>query len=128
MVSMIAVYYFAWAIAVALVLVGCYALVNPTELARRYGVAAHGHDAAGFVRATGVRDLALGVVLAAVAYLHALVLLIVLGVMGVIVSIVDFRIVSHHGTHPHGTAHAVHASGVVAFVLIVAMALLAIGR
>jgi uncharacterized protein YjeT (DUF2065 family) len=125
---MVALYYLAWAIAVVLVLVGLYALVSPQELARRYGVAAQGHDAAAFVRATGIRDIALGIVLAAVAYLHAVVLLIVFAVMGVIVSIADFRIVSHHAEHRHHAAHAIHASGIVAFVLVLAMALFAIGR
>jgi Domain of unknown function (DUF4267) len=125
---MIALYYLAWAIAVVLVLTGAYALVNPHDLARRYGVATQGHDAAAFVRATGIRDVALGVVLAAAAYLHALVLLVVFAAMGVIVSIADFRIVSHHGEHRHHVAHAIHASGVVAFILVIAMALFAIGR
>jgi uncharacterized protein YjeT (DUF2065 family) len=126
---MVAVYYLAWAIAVVLVLAGLFALVNPHELARRYGVAAHGHDAAAFVRATGIRDIALGVVLGAATYAHALVLLIVFAVMGVIVSIADFRIVSHHGgEHRHHAAHAIHASGIVAFILVIAMALFAVGR
>jgi hypothetical protein len=129
MAVMSVVYYLAWAIAVILVLVGLYALAMPHELARRYGVSTHGHDAAAFVRATGIRDIALGVILGAAAYLHALVLLVILGVMGVIVSIADFRIVSHHGgTQRHHAAHAIHASGVVAFVLVIAMALFAIGR
>lgn len=126
---MAAVYYLAWIIAVVLVAVGVYALATPNGLARRYGVAARGDDAAAFVRATGIRDIALGIVLGAVAYLHALVLLIVLGVVGVIVSIADFRIVSHHGREErHHAAHAVHASGIVAFILVIAMALFAIGR
>jgi hypothetical protein len=127
--GMAAVYYLAWAIAVVLVAVGVYALVNPKELARRYGVAAHGHDAAAFVRATGIRDVALGVVLGAAAYLHALVFVIVLGIVGLIVSVADFRIVSHHGgEHGHRAAHAIHASGVIAFILIITMALFALGR
>ena len=56
-------------------------------------------------------------------------LLIVLAVMGVVISIADFRIVSHHGgEHKHPAAHAIHASGIVAFILILAMALFAIGK
>ena len=125
---MIAMYYLAWTIAVVLILVGLYAFANPQELARRYGVAARGRDAAAFVRATGIRDIALGVVLAAVAYVHALALLIVIAAMGLIVSLADFRIVSHHGEHRQHAAHAIHASGIVAFILVIAMALLAIGR
>lgn len=121
-------YYLAWAIAVVLIAVGLYALVKPHDLARRYGVDAHGSDAAAFVRATGIRDVAIGVTLAAVAFFHILPLLVVLAVMGLVVSIADFRIVSHHAEHRHHAAHAIHASGIVAFILVIAMALFAIGR
>lgn len=126
---MAAAFYLGWAIAVVLVAVGIYALVAPHALAQRYGVEAQGHDAAGWVRATGIRDIALGVALGATAYLHALTLLIVLAAMGIVVSIADFRIVTHHGgTQRHHAAHAIHASGVVAFILVIAMALFAVGR
>jgi hypothetical protein len=112
-----------------LVAVGLAALLAPHWLARHYGVSVEGHRESGFVRATGIRDVAIGVVLGAAAYLHALSLLIVLAVAGIAVSIVDLWIVSHHGGvrrfHP---AHAIHASGIVAFILVIAMALFAIGR
>jgi len=126
---MLVVFYLAWLIAIVLVGVGIYALAAPQQLARQYGVVAHGHDAAGWVRATGIRDVALGVALGATAYLHAVVLLVVLAAIGVVVSIADFSIVSHHGGHGRLHAgHAIHASGVVAFILIIAMALFAIGK
>jgi hypothetical protein len=118
-----------WILAVVLVAVGLVAIAAPHELARRYGVAVHGHDGAAFVRATGVRDVAIGVVLGATAYARSLPLLIVLAIAGIVVSAADFRIVSHHGqSRQYHAAHAVHASGVVAFVLVLAMALFAIGR
>jgi hypothetical protein len=118
-----------WIVAAALVAAGVYALAAPHSLAVRYGVAAHGQDTAGWVRATGIRDVALGVALGAAAYLHALVFLIVLAIMGIVVSIADLRIVSHHGgAQRHHAAHAIHASGIVAFVLVLAMALFAIGK
>jgi hypothetical protein len=127
--GMSAVFYLGWAIAVALVVVGICALVAPRALARAYGVAVEGHEAHGYVRATGIRDVALGVALGATAYFHYLPLLIVLAVAGIAVSVADLWIVWHHGgarrMHP---AHAIHASGVVAFVLIIAMALFAIGK
>jgi hypothetical protein len=124
-----AAYDLGWAIAVLLVLVGIYALVSPHTLARQYGVSVAGHGGAGWVRATGIRDVAFGVVLAAAAYVHSLALLIVVAAMGVIVSVADFRIVTHHGAaRRYQPAHAVHASGIVAFVLIIAMALFAVGR
>jgi Domain of unknown function (DUF4267) len=126
---MSAAFYLGWAIAIVLVAVGVYALVAPHSLARRYGVTAEGHSAAAFVRATGIRDVALGAVLGATAYLHILPLLIVLAVVGIVVSLADLWIVLRHGAlrRPH-PAHAIHLSGVVAFVLVLAMALFAIGR
>lgn len=124
-----AVYILAWIIAIVLIGVGIYALISPHALGRHYGVEVEGHKAAGFVRATGIRDIAIGVVLAAAAYLHSLPLLIVIAVVGIIVSITDFVIVSHHGgAHRFHPAHGIHASGVVAFILVIAMALFAIGR
>jgi hypothetical protein len=109
--------------------VGLYALLAPHSLARHYGVSVEGHRGAGFVRATGIRDVALGVALAAAAYFHALALIIILAAAGIAVSIVDLWVVSHHGgvRHYHA-AHAIHASGIIAFVLVLAMALFAIGR
>ncbi len=122
-------FYLAWVIAIVLVAVGIYAMLAPHPLARRYGVTAHTPDAAAFVRATGIRDVALGVVLGATAYVRFLPLLVVLAVAGIAVSIVDFLIVlHHHETKRHHAAHAIHASGIVAFVLVLAMALFAIGR
>ena len=122
-------FYIAWTIAVVLIVIGIYALVAPHRLGRGYGVPVEGHGAAGFVRATGVRDIAFGVALAASAYFHSMSLLIVLAVAGIVVSIVDFAIVWHHGhARRLHAAHAVHASGVVAFILIIARALFAIGR
>lgn len=119
----------AWVIAIVLVLVGIYALVAPRPLARAYGVAAEGHDAHGYVRASGIRDVAFGVALGAAAYFHSLPLLIVLAGVGIAVSVVDLWIVWHHGHAKRlHAAHAIHASGIVAFILVIAMALFAIGR
>ncbi len=88
-----------------------------------------GHEAAGFVRATGIRDVAIGVVLAATAYLHLLGLLVIIAAVGIAVSIGDLWVVSQHGgARRFHRAHAIHASGIVAFILVIAMALFAIGR
>jgi Domain of unknown function (DUF4267) len=126
---MAAAFYLAWIVAVVLVAVGVYALVAPHDLARRYGVATENRDeAAAFVRAVGIRDIAIGIVLGATAYLHSLPLLVIVAVVGILVSIVDLGVVHHHGSPAHrGGAHAIHGSGIVAFVLILAMALFAIG-
>jgi len=122
-------YGLGWAIAIVLVIVGVYAILAPHSLARRYGVSIEGHSAAGFVRATGIRDVAFGAILAATAYFHLFWLLVVVAVAGIAVSAADLWIAWHHG-HPRRlhSAHAIHASGIVAFILIVAMALFAIGR
>lgn len=118
-----------WIIAIVLVAVGLYAIFAPHPLAHGYGVPAEGHSAAAFVRATGVRDIAFGVALGATAYFRFLPLLIVLAVVGIIVSAVDLGVVLHHGRSKRvHAAHAIHASGIVAFVLILAMALFAVGR
>jgi hypothetical protein len=126
---MSAVYYLGWAIAIVLIFVGVWALVSPHALAREYGVQVEGHEAAGFVRATGIRDVAIGVVLAATAYLHLLGLLVIIAAVGIAVSIGDLWVVSQHGgARRFRRAHAIHASGIVAFILVIAMALFAIGR
>jgi prepilin signal peptidase PulO-like enzyme (type II secretory pathway) len=116
-----AVFYLGWAIAVVLVAVGVYAIASPHSLAHRYGVSVEGHDAVGWVRATGIRDVALGAALGAAAYVHSLPVLVVLAVAGILVS-------HHGGMRRYHAAHGIHASGIVAFVLVLAMALFAIGR
>jgi Ca2+/Na+ antiporter len=126
---MSAVYYLGWAIAIVLIIVGVWALVSPHTLAREYGVEVEGHEAHGFVRATGIRDVAIGVMLAATAYLHLLWLLVIMAIVGIAVSLADLWVVSQHGGRRHfHRAHAIHASGIVAFILMIAMALFAIGR
>ena len=126
---MSAAYYLGWAIAIVLIIVGVWALLSPHTLAREYGVQVEGHEAGGFVRATGIRDVAIGIVLAATAYLHLLGLLVIIAAVGIAVSIGDLWVVSRHGGgRRFHRAHAIHASGIVAFILVIAMALFAIGR
>ncbi len=126
---MSAVYFLGWAIAIVLVIVGIWALVSPHALAREYGVPVEGNEPAGFVRATGIRDIAIGIVLAATAYLHLLWLLLLIASVGIAVSLVDLWVVARHGgARRFHRAHAIHASGIVAFILVIAMALFAIGR
>lgn len=126
---MTAAIYLGWIIAIVLVLVGVCAWLAPYFVARQYGVHIEGERETAYVRATGIRDVGIGVVLAATAYLHVIPLLIVVAAVGIVVSIADLVVVARHGGHsrPHA-AHAIHASGVVAFVLVIAMALFAVGR
>lgn len=126
---MTAAIYLGWLIAIVLVAVGLYALLAPRAVARNYGVPVEGDRETAYVRATGIRDVAIGVVLAATAYFHVMPLLIVVAAVGIVVSIADLWVVVRHGgAHRPHAAHAVHASGIVAFVLVIAMALFAVGR
>jgi hypothetical protein len=121
-------YAVAWAVAVLMVGIGVFAIAAPKALARRYGIAVQGHDSTGWVRATGIRDVALGVVLAATAYLHARTLMIVIAAMGIVISCADLRIAMHHGGPARErSSHAGHAAGIIAFVLVLTMALFAVG-
>jgi hypothetical protein len=126
--SVEALYYVGWAIAVVLILVGIYALAEPHGLSRGYGVSVEDHAPAAFVRATGIRDIALGVILGATAYFHLPFLLVVIAVIGIAVSAADFAIVWQHSGGRYHRSHAFHLSGIIAFVLVLAMALFAIGR
>jgi Domain of unknown function (DUF4267) len=119
----------AWIVGIVLLLVGIYGLIAPHPLSRGYGVHVESHAGAGFVRATAIRDLAIGIALCAAAYAQSLPVLVALAVAGIIVSIADFAIAFHHGPAKRlHLAHGIHGSGIVAFILILAMALFAIGR
>lgn len=123
------VFILTWIVAIGLACIGLYSLLAPRALARHYGVAVEHHTGEGYVRATGVRDLALAIVLGAIAYTHATPLLIVFAIVAIVVSLVDLLVVRSHGGH-RGMhhSHAIHASGIIAFILILTMALFAIGR
>jgi len=122
-------YVLVWIVAIGLVCVGLYSLLAPRLLAGHYGVEVEHHTGEGYVRATGVRDIALGVILGAIAYTHATLLLVIFAIVAIVVSLVDLLLVRKHGGH-RGMhhSHAIHASGIVACILILAMALFAIGR
>jgi hypothetical protein len=123
---MSALFIIAGIVAAALILVGIVALVNPHLMAAGYGLPAEGAHAHGFTRATGIRDLVIGVVLGAAVWLHDLPFIAVLGVAGVVLSIADFWIAYHGNGRRLHRAHTNHAAGIVAFILIATMALWAI--
>lgn len=116
------------ALGVALVIAGIYGLAAPRGMARLYGAPIDDASGAGFVRATGARDLAFGIALAAAAYFREVPLLIVLAAAGIFLSIADFSIVYHAGGGRLRPAHGFHASGIVAFILVLTMILFAFGR
>lgn len=114
-------------VAVALVLVGIAALIAPHPVARAYGLPADGDAARGFVRATGIRDVVIGGVLAATVYARDVPLIVVVAIAGIVLSLADAFIAYHSGGKRWRPEHGIHAAGAIAFVLVLAMALLAIG-
>ena len=115
-------------LALVLVLAGIYALIEPHRLAHLYGVPIEGAAAAGFVRATGIRDLVFGFALGAAAYFRETPLLVVLAAAGILLSLADFGITYHAGGKQLRAVHGFHASGIIAFVLVLTMILFIFGR
>ena len=114
-------------VALALVIVGIVALAAPHRMAHAYGLPLDGNASRGFARATGIRDVAIGVALGAAVYYHDVPLLVVLAAAGVILSLTDLAIAAHAGGWKLRREHGVHVGGVIAFVLVLTMALFAIG-
>jgi len=114
-------------VAAALILVGLWALFDPRRMSNAYGLPADGSHAHGFTRATGVRDLIIGLVLGTAVVLHDLPFIAVLAAAGIVLSIADFAIAYNGGGRRLRPAHGNHAAGAIAFILVLAMALLAIG-
>jgi hypothetical protein len=116
--------------ALALAILGIGALVNPIGMSHFYGIPIEGEHAhgLGFVRATGSRDLILGLVLGAAVYFAYWPLIDVLLAAGILLSAGDFWIAYHAAGQRFHKAHTLHAGGIVAFVLVLAMALFALGR
>lgn len=114
-------------VAAALILVGLWSLFDPHRSSHAYGLPAEGAHAHGFTRATGIRDLIIGAVLGAAVVLHDVPFIAVLAVAGIVLSIADFFIAYHGAGRRIRPAHANHLAGVIAFILVLAMALLAIG-
>jgi predicted Na+-dependent transporter len=114
-------------VAIALVLIGAFALLAPDRMAYAYGLPVDTEAARGFARATGIRDVAFGVALAAATYYRHVPLLVVLAIAGVVLSLTDFAIAYHASGRRLRRQHSLHFGGIVAFVLILTMALFAIG-
>ena len=117
----------AYLVALALVATGAAGLGAPRAAARWYGLPAEGDGAHGFVRAAALRDLAIGVVLAAAAYFHDVAVTIVVAIAGIALALGDFAIAYHASGQRVRREHASHLAGAAAFVLVLAMALLAVG-
>jgi hypothetical protein len=116
---------FCEVLAVALVAIGIGGLVAPHAVARGYGVHAPEPISHAWVRATAIRDFVIGIALGIAAYAHVTLLMVVLLICGVVLSIADLTIAYHAGGK---RVHLPHAGGAIAFLLVLAMALFAIGK
>ena len=76
-------------VALALAAVGATALLAPRWLAAAYGLPSDADSSHGFVRATGLRDVVIAIVLAATIYFGDRTLLIVVAAAGVALSLAD---------------------------------------
>ncbi|HTX58957.1 MAG TPA: DUF4267 domain-containing protein [Verrucomicrobiae bacterium] len=115
-------------LALALVVAGLVALLFPKPMSHAYGAPVEGEAGYGFVRASGVRDLLIGAVLAFAVATRDVPMIAVFAGAGLALAVADFVIAYHAGGRRLHLAHAVHAAGAVAFVLMLAMALFAIGK
>jgi hypothetical protein len=115
-------------VALALVLLGIAALANPMGMAHFYGLPVEADHALGFVRSTANRDLIFGLVLGAAVYYQFWPLIEVMLAGGILLAAGDFWIAYHAAGKRFHRAHAMHAAGIIAFVLVLCMALFALGR
>jgi hypothetical protein len=115
-------------VALALFLVGVAGWIAPRRAAAWYGVSAGDEPAPhALARAAALRDVVMGVVLAAAVYFRDVPLTIVIAIAGIVLAIGDAAIVYHASGRRWHRAHGSHLVGIVAFVLVLAMALLAVG-
>lgn len=115
-------------LALALVVVGIAGLVVPEALSGLYGVRVSDEASHGYVRATAIRDIGIGVALAIAVYAKVFLLLVTLIAIGLLISFVDFTIVLRARGGRLGVSHAGHAAGAIAFIVALGMVLFAIGR
>jgi Domain of unknown function (DUF4267) len=106
--------------AIGLVAIGLVALLSPRRLARSYGVEVN--DAAGivWVRATGARDIVLGLILGYTAYQQEFPTTMLICATGFILSIVDFLLAVTYARRLR-SEHAAHLGGAAAFLVIIAL-------
>ena len=119
------------AIALGLVGIGVGALVAPGMSAGQYGIAVADPRALAYLRAMGVRDLVLGIVIALVLALGSAALLAASVAACALVALVDFALVlvdPRPATSPPGaprvlslTLHAGGALGLIGAALLVAL-------
>lgn len=108
--------------AIGLIAVGALALVSPRRLARSYGVGVTDAPSFVYVRATGARDLILGIVFAAATYRGDPVALLFLCALGLLLSLADFTL-AFTFARSFRSELAAHIGGAIGFIIIIALLL-----
>ncbi len=108
--------------AIGLFAVGALALISPRRLARTYGVEARDRAALVWVRATGARDIAFGIILAFIAFRQDLIEVLFLCIIGLALSIADFFLAVTFSRRLR-SEHGAHLGGAVVFLVIIVLSL-----
>lgn len=106
--------------AIGLIAVGVLALMSPERLSRSYGVPVKTPSSFAFVRATGARDLILGLIFATNVYLKDALGLLVLCVAGLILALADFLIAFTTSKRIH-SEHGAHLGSAIGFVVLIVL-------
>jgi hypothetical protein len=109
-------------VALALIGVGVGALVAPRRFLQQYGILLDDPRALAFIRAMGVRDLGIGILLLLLAGAGSRGLLAWGMAASALIAFVDYAVVSAAGARPAARAlHAIGGIGVLAAALVIAM-------
>ena len=102
----------------AFICIGIFALVLPDRLSREYGVPVTGRGALAFVRATGARDVALGIIVLAATVANAELLLRVTVATGCFVALGDFALAYDGAERRIRPQQITHLAGAIGFAVI----------
>lgn len=106
-----------------LLAVGALGILFPAPLAQSFGTPLNDKASAVFVRATGVRDLALGAVLLAASLRGAGEVLLIAVIACLVISLADFLNTFLSGDRALHRQHIVHIGGAALFAAILALLL-----
>jgi hypothetical protein len=106
-----------------LVAVGVLALVSPRRLSRSYGVEVRDRASLVWVRATGIRDVAFGLVLAYIAFHQDFIEVLFLCVLGFVLAVADFFLAITFARRLR-SEHGAHLGGAIAFLVIIILLVL----
>jgi hypothetical protein len=104
-----------------LIVVGTLGIVLPGALAQSFGLPVDEQHALGFVRAAGVRDVALGAIVLTASLTAAVTVLFVAIAAGLLVSISDFVNAFYSGGRELHRQHLAHFGGAIVFAVILAL-------